>query len=389
MVKNKRVVFITLIGLLVIAAAAGGFWLYTSGKIGPGSVSGPDEPVQAGDVVTASVSVKNTTRWYDAVGTLEPRTRARIEPRVSARVEEVRVNDGEKVSKGQLLAMLDDREMQAELSRARQSLKNAVSKKQQAEQAVDASKAAFEEARSAYERTEKLYKGEAATQEQLEKARSRFLQAKAGLKSDRNGLQGAKAGVGMAEEAVVKSEIALGYTEIKSPADGRVLRRMADPGDMASPGKPLLLLRTDKELIIEAHVPETLVSRVQPGKSLKARITTLDKTVDARVEELIPYADPQTRTFLVNASMPEVKGAYPGMYAKLMIPYDKVPVILVPVEAIRRVGQLELVTVRTEDGRKNRYIKTGSRYDQKVEVLAGLDGEETLLIEESKNDGHR
>ncbi|MFP4650611.1 MAG: efflux RND transporter periplasmic adaptor subunit [Desulfobacterales bacterium] len=389
MVKNKRIAVISLTGVLVIAAAGGLLWLYTSGKIGPGTISGPDRPEQHGDEGTAEVTVENMTQWYDAVGTLEPRTSARIEPRISAQVQEVLVNDGEEVTSGQLLVKLDDREMQAELSRARQSLKNAVSKKQQAEQAVDASKAALEEAGSAYERTEKLYEGEAATEEQLEKAKSGFLQAKAGLKSERKGLQGAKAGVAMAEQAVVKAEIALGYTEIKAPADGRVLRRMADPGDMASPGKPLLQVRTDNELIIEAHVPETLISRVRPGKSLKARITTLDKIVEARVEEVVPYADPQTRTFLVKAGLPGIEGAYPGMYGKLMIPYDKVPVILVPPEAVRRVGQLEFVIVRTEDGRENRYIKTGSRYDQKVEVLAGLNGEETVLTEESNSDDHR
>ncbi|MFW6080933.1 MAG: efflux RND transporter periplasmic adaptor subunit [Desulfosalsimonas sp.] len=387
--KNKRIIFIILIGLLVIAAAGVGFWLYSSGKVGPGIVSGPKEPDQADDAKTAPVTVKNITQWYDAVGTLEPRTRARIEPRVSASVEEVRVNAGQEVDKGQLLVMLDDRQMQAELSRARQSLENAVSKKQQAEQAVDASEAALEEARSAYERTEKLYKGEAATEEQLENAKARFLQARAGLKSDEQGLKGAKAGVGMAEEAVVKAEISLGYTEIKAPADGKVLKRMADPGDMASPGKPLLLLRTDKGLRLEAHVPETLVSMAAPGKTLKAELSTLERTVEARVEELVPYADPQTRTFLVRAGIPDVEGAYPGMYGKLKIPYKKTPVILVPAGAVRRVGQLELVTVKTQEGWEKRYIKTGGSYDKQVEVLAGLNGEETLLLQEFGNNDER
>ena len=387
--NKKRIAAISLIGFLVIAAAGVFFWLYSSGKVAPGNVSAPEKPVQSGDVETASVTVKNITQWYEAVGTLDPRTRARIKPRVSAQVEEVLVNDGEAVEKGQLLIMLDDRDLQAELSQARHSLKNAVSKKQQAEQAVDASKAALEEARSAYERTKKLYEGEAATEQQLEKAKSRFLQAKSGLESHMQGLQGAKASVSMAEENVVKAEIALGYTEVRAPSDGKVLKRKVDPGDMASPAKSLLLLRTAKELRLEAHVPETMVSRVSPGKRLKAKIPTLDKTVRTRVEELIPYADPQTRTFLVKAGLPEVEGAYPGMYGKLMIPYKEATVILVPREAVRRVGQLELVTIRTEDGRENRYIKTGNIHDQKVEVLAGLKGDETLLLKESTSDDNR
>ncbi|MFP4453099.1 MAG: efflux RND transporter periplasmic adaptor subunit [Desulfobacterales bacterium] len=387
--KKKRIAAIFLIGLLIAALAGVLFWLYSSARTGPGSVSGPHRPEPAGDAATAPVTVKTVTRWYDAVGTLEPRTRASIEPRVPARVEEFLVNDGEAVEKGQLLVILDDRQMQSELSQARQSLENAVSKRQQAEQAVDAAKAAFEEAGSAYERTRKLYEGEAATEQQLEKARSRFLQARAGLESARQALQGAEAGVRMAEENIVKAEITLGYTEIRAPAEGKVLKRMADPGDMASPGKPLLQLRTARGLRLEAHVPESLVSKVEPGKSLKAKLTTLDKTVKARVEELIPYADPQTRTFLVKAGLPDVKGAYPGMYGELMIPYKQAAVILVPREAVRRVGQLEFVTIRTKEGRENRYVKTGSIYDQKVEILAGLNGDETLLLKESKSDDHR
>lgn len=387
--NKKRIAVISLIGILVIAVAGGLFRLYSSGKVAPGSVSRPDQPAQAGDAETASVTVKNITQWYGAVGAIEPRTRARIQPRVSAQVEEVLVHDGEAVEKGQLLVMLDDQEMQAELSQARQSLKNAVSKKQQAEQAVNASKAALEEATSAYERTQELYEREAATEQELEEARSGFLQARAGLRSDRQGLQGAEAGVSVAEENVVKAEIALGYTEIRAPADGNVLERLVDPGDMASPATSLVLLRTAKALRLEAHVPETLVSRVTPGKRLKATITTLDKTVRTRVEELIPYADPQTRTFLVKAGLPDVKGAYPGMYGKLMIPYEEATVILAPREAVRRVGQLELVTVLTADGRENRYVKTGNIHDQQVEVLAGLEGDETLLLKENKGDDHR
>ncbi|MFP4193651.1 MAG: efflux RND transporter periplasmic adaptor subunit [Desulfobacterales bacterium] len=387
--NKKRIAAVSITGLLFIAAAGGLLWFFTSGKIEPGRILGPEKTPEEGDAATATATVKTVTQWYDAVGTLEPRTRARIEPRISAQVKEVLVNAGETVEKGELLVLLDDREMRSELSRARQSFKNAISKKRQAKQAVDASRAALEEAESDYKRTRKLYEGEAATQQQFEKAKSRFLQAQAKLKSDKRGLEGAEAAVRMARQTVVKAEIAFGYTEIKAPAEGKVLKRKADPGDMASPGKPLLLLRTARGLRLEAHVPETLVSRIEPGKELKAELSALDKTVEARVEEMIPYADPQTRTFLVRAGLPEIKGAYPGMYGKLMIPYKETQVILVPRKAVRRVGQLEFATVRRKEGWEKRYIKTGTIYDKQVEVLTGLKGDETLLIKESKNDDHR
>ncbi|MGM0452808.1 MAG: efflux RND transporter periplasmic adaptor subunit [Thermodesulfobacteriota bacterium] len=389
MINKKRLVIFSIIGCVVIVAAVGMFRLFTGGKVGPGKVSAPDKAAAASAKTTAPVTVKSVTQWHDAVGTIEPRAQARIEPQLAAQVNAVRVTAGDSVKKGQVIVTLDDRQMRTKLLHARQSLKNAASQKEQARQAVNAAEAAFSEAKSAYERIRKFYEKEAATESELEQARSRFLQARAGLKRAKDGLEGAKAGIRMAEQMVVEAEITLGYTKIKAPTDGEILKRLVDPGDMAMPGKPLLLLRTARGLRLEAHVRESLVGKVRPGKTLKVQLITLGKTVDAKVEELIPYADPKTRTFLVKAALPpDISGIYPGMYAKLRIPSRQVRMILVPQRAVRQVGQLELVTVKTPEGWQSRYIKTGSRHDKQVEVLSGLSGDETVRVKErNSNDG--
>jgi RND family efflux transporter MFP subunit len=320
------------------------------------------------------------TEWYDAVGTVEPRTQARIEAQVSGQVTDVRVNAGDSIEEGDLLAVLDDRRLQARLSQARESLKTAAAQKEQARQAVNAAEAAFVEAESAYKRIKNFYEAQAATEQELEQAKSRFLQAEAALRRARDGLAAAGAGVRMAEEMVQEAKIALGYTEIRAPADGEVLKRLVDPGDLAAPGKPLLLLRIKGGLRLEAHVRESLVRKVEPGAELPVSLTTLEKTVSSTVEELIPYADPRTRTFLVKARLPDMSGLYPGMYGKLLIPYQEVDVIVVPDGAVHEVGQLANVIVKTPDGWQRRYVKTGKIYDGTVEVLSGLSGDETLLI---------
>jgi len=116
-------------------------------------------------------------------------------------------------------------------------------------------------------------------------------------------------------------------------------------------------------------------------------ITTLDRTVTAHVEEIIPYADPKTRTFLVKAILPEMEGIYPGMYGKLLIPFKTTEVVLIPPEAIHRIGQLEMVTVKKGEIREKRYIKTGKIHEGMVEILSGLSGNEILIIGEPANDG--
>ena len=100
------------------------------------------------------------------------------------------------------------------------------------------------------------------------------------------------------------------------------------------------------------------------------------------VEEIVPYADPQTRTFLVKAALPAMDGLYPGMFGRLRIPVQERQVVAAPKAAIRRVGQLELVTVKENGGWKQRFVKTGNAVDASlVEVLSGLNGNEIVAIE--------
>lgn len=379
--KNKKRIIVPLIVCLVIGAAIFLVWSFSRDDISPG-MTAPEKRPSESKADTVAAQLETVTEWYEAVGTVKPRSKARIEARISGTVTDVRVNAGDKVAKGDLLLSLDGRQMRAQLAQAAQSLKSAASQKKQAQETINSAEAAFAEAESAYNRTRKFFDAEAATEQDLEQARSRYLQAKAALKRAEDALAGAFAGVRMVEEVVREAKIGLSYTKINAPTDGKVLKRFVDPGDMAMPGKPLLLLKTPGGLRLEAYVRESLVRKVHPGKTLRVELSTLQKTVDSQVEELIPYADPQTRTFLVKSRLPDIPGLYPGMYGKLRIPYKQVELVLIPRTAVYEVGQLELVMVKSADGWGRRYIKTGNIYGNRVEVLSGLSGDETLKIKE-------
>ncbi len=375
--KNRKRIIAALIAGLGMGAVIILFWLLSKDKISPG-ITAP-EPEPAGKAIeTVQAKIKTVTEYYNGVGTVQPRTQARIEARVPGQIKAVWVRAGEVVSEGQGLVVLDDRQMKSRLSQARQSLQGAISQKAQARQAINSAQAAYAEAQSAYQRTKAFFEAEAAAETALEKARSHFFQAEAALKRAKDGFSGASAAVRMSKERVREAEIALGYTNIKAPADGKILKRLADPGDQAMPGKPLLLMRTESGLRLEAFVRESLIQKVWPSALLRVELPSLQKTVDAEVEELIPYADPKSRSFLVKARLPDMPGLYPGMYGKLLIPHKTVDVILIPGKAVDAVGQLELVTVKTPDGWERRYIKTGDIYGDQVEVLSGLSGTEVL-----------
>lgn len=331
---------------------------------------------------TIQVKKEKVIDWYEAVGTVRPRTETSIGAQITAQVTMVNISPGSKVEKDQVLLTLDNRQFMSRLDQAKQGLKSAVAGRDQARQAVVAAQAAFNQAEAAYNRTKKYFEKQAATSHDLEQGEAAYLQAKAGLSNAKEGLAGTNARIKQAEEVVKEAEIALGYTTIRAPETGEVLKRMVEKGDLALPGKPLVVLQTSGFLRLEAYVREGLITKVVPGSHLSVHITTIGKTVDALVEEVVPYADPQTRTFLVKAALPYLPGLYPGMYGKLLIPVKELDVVLVPMKAIRRIGQLELVTVKDKDTWKQCFVKTGRAIDDNIEILSGLEGGEIIGLEE-------
>lgn len=354
-------------------------WLLLNGcgKIEPGVFTAlekkPFHPDQ-----TAVAQARQADQWEESVGTVRPTTETRIEARVTGQVLDVRVNPGDPVTKGALLVSLDDRQMRSQQDQAQQALKSAQAGREQARHSVDAARAAFKQADANYKRYKGYFESQAATAQELEAAESAYRQAEAGLRRAEEGLAAAEAGIRQAQAVVAESTVSLEFTRILAPEDGVVLERLVEPGDLALPGKPLVTLRTTGSLRLEAFVREGLISRVSPGTSLEVVIETLGQPIPATVEEIVPYADPQSRTFLVKAALPTVENLFPGMFGKLRIPVDRQRIVTIPWIAVRRVGQLELIQVQTATGWQTRYIKTGARRGNDVEVLSGLDGSETV-----------
>ncbi|MFO7750546.1 MAG: efflux RND transporter periplasmic adaptor subunit [Desulfobacteraceae bacterium] len=327
---------------------------------------------------TAAARVETITEKYRAVGTIKPRMKAKIESQIQATVKDVLVTSGDDVHQGQLLVTLDSRQPEARLAGAEEALKEARSAKRQAEQTIHSARAARKEAAQHYQRIKGYYNSSAATEQELESAKSVWLQAKANFTRAGQALNGAEARIQQARETVTEARVGLGFTEVTAPFNGRVITRTIEPGDLALPGKPLMTIRTETGFRLEAHVREGMINRIKKGQELTAEITSLDRVCRATVEEIIPYADPETRTFLVKAALPSIPGLYPGMYGKLLIPAASIEVVLVPADAVRKIGQLEIVMVMENNRHQKRYVKTGRTMDDMVEILSGLKGGEPI-----------
>ena len=382
MIKKNNTLYRTvtiLAGLAVVILLAG-----CNEKIEPGTYKADD----ARNILpekTATAELKQITQMYEAVGTVRPRTESSIEARVAGQVLSVMVKPGDAVKKGSLIVSIDSRQLKSKMEQAKQALKTAEAGKSQAHQAVIGAEAALKQASAAFKRIKTYFDSQAATAQDLEKAESAYLQAKAGLQRSKDGQKAAQAKTLQAKAVVGEAAIALGFTKIVAPEDGVVLKRFVEPGDLALPGKPLVALRTSGAFRLEAYVREGLITKGSPGTKLKVSIETLGKTVDALVEEIVPYADPSSRTFLVKASIPQMEGLYPGMFGKLLIPVKTRNVVVVPHDAVRQVGQLELLFVKQNEKWSSVYVKTGTRIGQDVEILSGLNGGETIGWEIREN----
>ena len=371
-------------GLILLMLYMGGF--FTPNKIGPG------DRIPAGDkglssAGTALATVETIPEFYEAVGTVRPRREVNIEAQVTARVLEMPVRPGDRVNKGDVLIVLDSRESRARLGQSAEGIISAKARRSQAAQAVSGAQAAYDQAASAYKRVKTYYESEAATTEDLERSESAFLQAKARLKQAQNALKEAEAGVKQAQRLVEQGRIAVGYNKILASEEGEVVKRLAEPGELAWPGKTLVVLQTRGALRLEALVREGLIRRIVPGMGLQIVLSSLEKTLEGKVDEIVPSADHLTRTFLVKVGLPPDAELFPGMFGRLRVPLDEHRVVLVPKEAVSRIGQLETVMIKEKETWQRIFVKTGQEVRGKIEILSGLRGGEIVAIEGGRDAG--
>ena len=179
-----------------------------------------------------------------------------------------------------------------------------------------------------------------------------------------------------------------GYTRITAPFDGVVTRKIADVGDLAMPGKPLLALEAPQGLRFEADVPEALIDHVKPDAELPVRLNnTTAEPLMGRVTEISPAAEAVSRTFLVKLDLPDRPGLRAGQFGRVQVPVGESTTPLVPQGALSTRGQMEFVTV-VKDGRAAlRIVRTGRTVGGQVEIIAGLDPGEQVVVSGAVRDG--
>ena len=350
---TKSARFIIPIAIIVVMM----FWMigaFRKGQIAPAKLDVKIRP--AAGVSTCSVVAVLTPIISEATGSIQPEYRMTVSSRISANILEMRVRAGQHVQKDELLARLDSRDITARSAQAKETLLRA--------------EATRDLATSDFRRDKPL----------MERAvipRSEFDQTDMRLRT-------AEADVQRAREALREADVSLTYAEIRSPATGVVIDKLADVGDLAAPGKPLLTLYEQGRLWLEGNVREQEASMLRIGQTYSVRIAATGEKMDGKLAEIVPSIDPTSRTVIARIMLPQTGGLYPGMFGRLFIPIHQTIRILIPEDAVIRIGQLTLVDVVSGDHIQRRAIQTGKQTGDQVEILSGLAAEEKVVCPASQ-----
>ena len=349
-----KVLVATVLLVLIIAWMSG----YFHEKVPPGTDK--MERRMAGDAPIAKVVLLPTVQHVDAVGTVEPRRKTDVASRMLATINELTVNPGDAVKVGQLLCVLDDREIQAQL--------------REAEAASAGIEADLVVRQREYERYKKMFADRAVTKEDLDRIEGAFQVTQAQLQRMR--------------EQANRIEVMLTYAQIKAQTAGIVADRYMDPGDLAVPGKPILTIHNPKQLELNANVRDVLAGRVHVGMQLPVTIDALNRHMMGTVREIVPRSQANSRSLLVKLTLPDDKlaGIYIGMFGRVSLPLDEQDRIAIDAAAVRMIGQLNLVDVVLPDGAvERRFVRVGdlltdAKGRRMIEIVSGLQvGEKVLL----------
>lgn len=350
---------------------------------GDGGASAPVRTPPPLEVRVATASVRPLSQTFEAGGIIKAATTAQIAPRIAAELREITVQPGDRVRKGQVVAVLDDRDLSAHRARARASLLAAQSGGASADAEHESASARLTLARDQYRRIEQLRERNSATPQELDRATADLRIAESELRAAGARAAEAAASVTAAEAASRAADVAASFSAIAAPFDGLITNRLLEPGNMASPGVPLLTMETVGTPRLEVQIDAARARFIDVGDNAAIDVDRSGEagTLTGRVVEVARAIDPMSHAFVVKVELPPAAAARSGTFARARFTLDDRRALAVPASTIVRRGQLSLVFV-VDDAKRARLraIAEGERNGDWIEALAGVHEGETVIV---------
>ncbi len=333
-------------------------------------------PVQA-HLLTSAVSDGPTL--YEASGTVRARTAAQISSRIMAYVREVRVQVGDRVREGQVLATLDARDADVRKRQADAGREEARSAALEAEQGYASAKANLELAEATYARMKELFDKTSISSQEFDEATARVKMARAGLEMASSKRAQVNAKIRQADEDIAGASIMQGYSTIAAPFAGVITEKNVDPGNLAVPGQPLMTLERGAGYRLEAQVEESMLRKIRLGQSVQVALDAAAHDLTGRVSEIVPAVDPSARTSTVKIDLPAVADVRTGLFGRAKFEVGTKRALTIPSSAVNDRGQVQWIFVADNGVAHARIVTTGEKNGDRIEILSGLSEGEKLI----------
>lgn len=333
-----------------------------------------------------TVEVQVVKRRVQAVGSLHPIDESTISSEVEARVDRVLVDVGDPVRQGQVLVELSPTELQYEVDRQRAAVaevrarlgigpEDSLPRRPEEVAFVQRAAADLFDAEQKYKRADQLFRDRLISQEQLDEADSRFKSSRAALDLAVQEVSQLKAQLQSNEAARRLAEKKLTDATIRAPFPGFVQARRVSPGEYLRLQSPIMVIVRTDTLRARLSVPERWAAAVKPGTTVDLRVEAYPgETFRGRLDRINPSVSPDTRTFEIEALVPNSDGRLkPGFFVEGSLPSEiEERALTIPPEAVNyRYGVYKVFLVNG-DRVEEREIKPGQQQERRVEILEGL-----------------
>jgi RND family efflux transporter MFP subunit len=350
---------------------------------------GPDEAP-----VVPVVKAARTDLASDLVVTaeFEPFQQVDVMAKIAGYVRSIKVDIGDRVHEGQLLAILEIPEMEDDLAKAAAGMDESDSEIETSVEELRRAEASHDQAHLSYTRINDVLKREPGLvpQQDVDEAHSRDLIAEAQVAAAKSGLRTAQQKKRVAGTEQSRVQTMHKYATISAPFEGVVTKRYANAGSMIQAGTasqtqamPIVQLSQNSLLRLILPVPESAVSRVHVGETVDVHVTSMGRTFPGRVARFAGKIQPSTRTMdtEVDVTNPGLT-LIPGMYAEVDLRVDeRRDVLSVPLDAVDRGGPSpRIYTVTAANTLRIVPVTLGLENDQRVEVKSGLRDGDLVIV---------
>ncbi len=353
----------------------------------------PSEPAASSPVVpVAIVKTENLSNEMVLTAEFTPYQDVDVMAKVSGYVRTIRVDIGDHVRQGDLLATLEVPELQDEEGKAAAGVSAAQANIITAQAAVRRAKAQADIARLSYDRIVDVSKKEVGLvpRQEIDVAQSSALEASAQLASAESAVQAAQENQAVASSERSRAGAMLQYATIRAPFSGVITKRYANTGSMIQAGTssqtqamPVVRLAQNSVLRLMLPVPVTAVSLIRNGKPVDVNVITLGKTFPGKITRYADSLQPSTRTMETEVDVNNLDGALvPGMYAEVHLHLaDRPNALSVPLDAVEGLGTTAPQVWAVQDAQLHLIqVRTGIQTASRVEILSGLRVGEQVVV---------